>query len=329
MKLTNLAIIFVLIFLPFFLILDLRINAMDKAVQLEDKYDAALKTASQDASTVLSSNVLQEYESDYESSKFFHANKELAVDTFFRSLYLNFSVQDDPIGQGTLASYIPAIVVVDYDGYWIYAMSEYTGPDGTTVYKHTWRPKKPYAFSDEQGNTINFTLDEYLRVYDASSHTWSEGFLRDLQGQTNVPLIDDPHSFEEKRRSVIVSSIQEDLAYFIDKHNEYSTRNGISYTFTLPLISQEEWSNSINDIGIMAFIQGVPLGDQVYNNYAFASGRLVRKQPIVGAVDPATGMKYYYYRSCGFPYQEEITFDSAKDAAAAGYFPKECVNGQK
>lgn len=328
MRITNFAIAFVLIFIPFYIVLDMRTSAMSKVIQLEDQYDAALKTASQDAAMVLNTNVLQEYEAGYQSNKFFNANKELAVDAFYRTLYLNFNVQNDPVGQGALASYVPAIIVVDYDGYWIYAMSEYTDADGSPVYKHMWRPKKPYAFTDDNGNTFNFTLDNYLRVYDARSRVWHEGFRQDLVGKTNVSLIDDAQSFEQKRRSIIVSSIQEDLAYFIDKHNEYASRNGISYTFTLPQIPQEEWTNSIDDIGVMAFIQGIPMGDQFYNSYAFGSGRLVRNESIIGAVDDATGMKYYYRSSCSFPYRAEETFDSEKDAAAAGYFPKECVNGQ-
>lgn len=326
MKITNLAIAFVLIIVPFFVVSDLRVSSMNKVLQLEDHYDTALKTASQDASVILNMNPLQEFEASYQSNKFFKANKELGVDSFFRTLYMNFNVEDDPIGQGNLASYVPAIVVVDYDGYWIYAMSEYTGNDGSIVYKHVWRPKKTYAFTDDQDNSINFTLDSYLRVYDATERKWYEGFREDLQDQTNISILDDPEQFEQKRRSIIVSSIQDDLAYFIDKHNEYATRYGISYTFTLPQIPQEEWTNSINDIGLMAFIQGIPMGDQFYNNYAFGSGRLVRKTDIYGAVDDSTGYKYYFRSSCNYPYRIEETFESEKLAASAGYYPLECFN---
>lgn len=95
--------------------------------------------------------------------------------------------------------------------------------------------------------------------------------------------------------------------------------------FKMPLIPEEEWVNTINDVGIFAFIQGIPVGDQIYNNYAFGGGRLVKKSSIHGGVDPATGNKYYYQSRCTVPYQPAEIFDHKKDAARSGYFPAECV----
>ncbi|MEF2964206.1 hypothetical protein V3851_00060 [Paenibacillus sp. M1] len=327
MKITNLAILFVCIFFPFMLVLDMRTNDQETVLQLEDQYSAALRTAIQDAGKVLNINELQEYEAAYESEKYFKVNKELALDTFFRTLYLNFGVANDPIGQGTLASYIPVIGVTDYDGYYLYAMTEYVDATGQKIAKKMWRPKKPYAYSDNRGNAINFTLDSYVYAYDAVRGEWVKGYREDLEGETSIPLLNDSANFDTVRRSTIVRNLQEDFAYFINAYNEYSTRYGISYTFKLPEISQEEWTNTVSDIGFMAFIQGMPVGDQTYNNYAFGGGRLVKKTNYVGAVDNRTGIKYYYKEGCSFSYEPQENFDNAEEAAAKGYFPKECVNG--
>lgn len=325
MKITNWAILFVCIFIPFFLIMDFRTSDLESVSELNHQYTIALRTAAQDAGVILSMNEMQEYETEYRSIKFFKVNKELAIDTFFMTLYLNFGVERDPIGQGALAAYVPAIVVLDYDGYYLYTMTEYTDTNGEIIYKHMWRPKKPYAFADSAGNSINFTLDEYVHAYDATTQKWVQGFRYDLQGQTYIPLLNDESSFETLRKSIIVKSIQDDLAYFINKHNEYATRNGIHYSFKLPEIAQEDWVNSINDIGIMAFIQGIPVGDQYYNSYAFGGGRLMKKVVINGGIDDTTGLKYYYQSDCAYSYRVEEKFDSKKDAAAEGYYPRECV----
>lgn len=325
MKIINWAILFVCIFLPFFLVMDVHTADLKTVAALNQQYTKALRTAAQDAGVILNLNELQEYEAEYQSDKYFKVNKELAIDTFFQTLYLNFGVNNDPIGQGALAAYIPAVVVMDYDGYYLYVMTEYTDASGEKNYKHMWRPKKPYAFADDAGNSFNFTLDEYVHVYDAASKTWVKGLRQDVMKKTNASLLKDTASFDAKRRSTIVKRIQEDLAYFINQHNEFSTRNGIHYTFKLPSIPQEEWVNSINDIGMLAFIQGIPVGDQFYNNYAFGGGRLVKKTVINGGVDERTGMKYYYQSGCNYPYRVEETFDSVRDAAAAGYYPRECV----
>jgi hypothetical protein len=326
MKITNLAILFICIFVPFYLVMDFRTGDQKTAQALSDQYSASLHTAVQDASQMLNMNVLQEYEAGYQSRKFFFANKERALDTFFRTLYLNFDVVNDPVRQGALAGYIPAVAVIDYDGYDLYAVDEYRNANGERVFKHMWRPKKPYSYSDNRGNSINFTLDSYVYAYDFYAKAWVEGFREDLEGTTNIPLLENAANFEAMRKSVIVKSIQQDLAYYINKHNEYATRYGVHYTFRLPQISQEEWVNSIDDIGIMAFIQGIPIGDQFYNNYALGGGRLVKKTEIKGAVDPSTGIKYYYPSTCSYGYREDETFSSERDAAAAGYYPKGCMN---
>lgn len=325
MKITNWAILFVCIILPFYLVMDLRTAHLKTVQTLNHQYTVALRTAVQDAGVVLNANELQEFEAEYESEKYFKVNKELAVETFFRTMYLNFEVDGDRIREGALAAYIPAIIVMDYDSYHIYAVSEYRDAEGQIVYKHLWRPKKPYAYSDASGNIINFTLDGYVRAYEAASGEWLRGFQHELQHKTYISLLDDAQGFEAMRRSTIIKRIQEDLAYFINDHNEHAIRNGIHYTFKLPSIPQEEWVNTINDIGILAFVQGIPVGDQFYNNYAFGGGRLVKKTVIYGGIDEATGFKYYYQEGCGYSYRIEETFDSRKDAAEAGYFPKECV----
>ncbi|MEK4983587.1 hypothetical protein [Bacillus sp. FSL K6-6540] len=325
---TNLAIIFVIIFSPFFFIMDIHTRDQIYTDQLKDQYTTALRTAAQDAGMVLNINESQEFESGYESDKFTRVDKDLALDTFFKTLYLNFTSNNDHIGQAALISYVPAIAVLDYDGFFIYANDEYKDTEGMPVYKHSWRAKKPYAFADDAGNVINFTLDNYVIAYEVSTQRWIQGFQRDLIGQTTIPLLDDPVNFEAKRRSTIVKSVQDDVAYYINKHNEYATRIGVSYTFKLPTIPEEDWVNTLNDVGLIAFIQGIPIGDQYYNNYAFGGGRLIKKKEVLGGIDPQTGYRYYYRSDCNFPYQIEEVFESEKEAASKGYYPKECINNQ-
>ncbi|AWP25196.1 MULTISPECIES: hypothetical protein [Paenibacillus] len=329
MKITNFAIIFILIFFPFYLILDLHISDQHEVNKLNEIYSAALRTAVQDSSAMLNQNELQEYEAGYQSPKYFNANKEIAIDTFFRTMYLNFEVDNDYIGQGALASYIPAVGIIDYKGFHIYAFSEYQNSEGQTIFKHMWRPQKPYSFADNKGNSVNFTLDQYVYAFDASTKSWIEGYQPELQGRTNIDILNNPDLFESVRRSTIVKTVQTDLAYYINKHNEYASHYGVTYNFKLPEIPMEDWTNTIDDIGVLAFVQGIPIGDQYYNNFAFGGGRLVKQPVIYGAVDQQTGLKYYYRDSCSYPYRIEEAFSSEKEAAAAGYFPKECFNGSQ
>ncbi|NGZ74502.1 hypothetical protein [Saccharibacillus alkalitolerans] len=321
MKITSFSIIFVMIFFPIFRIASMHLDDQDEALRLSGRYNAILKEAVRDAGYVLNDTAEQDYQPGYGSKKFFRANKERAVDTFYRSLALNFGAEDDPVALGALAGYIPAIAVIDYDGYFIYATESFVDSSGQTRLKAVWSPKKPYAYSDAEGNTIQFTLDSFVKSYDKETATWIQGFREEIASRTTIKLLQNAETFENVRRRAIVNAVQDDLAYAINRHNQYATRYGIDYVFTLPQVSKEDWDNGIDDIGIAVFLQGIPVGDRSYNNYAFGSGRLVRSKTVYGAVDPVSGIRYYSREPAELPAGIEETFESEKEAASSGYFP--------
>lgn len=312
---------------PLFMIIAFHVQDQREVQLLEVKYRSALRTAVQDGGRVLNMNEYQEKEAGYQSAKFFRVDKELALSTFMHTMYMNMDIEDDPVAQATLQAYIPVVVIMDYDGYYVYTSDEYQDDKGNTLREPLWMAKKPYTYSDALGNSIHFTLDQYIEAYDARLGKWVKGQEKEIGRDTMIPLLQEHDKFEQIRRSTIVSSIQEDLAYYINRHNEWAARNGISYLLTLPMISQEEWNNSVDDIGMMAFIQGIPVGDRYYNDYALGGGRLVKGPNIYAGVEEMTGIKYYYRNSCSFPQvSKEEVYQSAKDAAAAGYFEKTCNN---
>ncbi|GAB6930175.1 hypothetical protein JCM10914A_41580 [Paenibacillus sp. JCM 10914] len=325
MKITDLAIIFTAIFLPMFIILGFRSENLEDIRYVELKYSSALRTAAQDAGFMLNVNASQGMEPAYDSLKFMNADKELALESFAKTLYINMGIAEDPAAQAALWWYIPALVVIDYDGYYIYALQSYESDAGEEVLQHVWSPKIPYAWTDSIGNSVHFTLDSYVNVYESASRQWQRGYQKELSGRTLVRLLDNEDTFEQMRRITIVNQIQEHLTYYIQRHNQGALRNGISYNFMLPYIAQEEWLNTIDDIGLLAFIQGLPIGDQYYNNYALGGGRLVKNPVYYGSMDHR-GIRYYYREVCSFGDAILEVFPSAKQAAAAGYLEKSCVN---
>lgn len=185
-----------------------------------------------------------------------------------------------------------------------------------------WGTKKPYAYVDSAGNSLSFTLDQQVLAYDAVSRGWHEGLRQDIRQQTTIPLLQDVALFEQVRRTTIVRAIQDELAYRINRYNEIVSRNGISYTFTLPLISDEDWNNTVDDVGVLAFVQGIPMGAKVYNSYALGGSRILKKPTIIGAKKGT--MKVYFRSSCGYSYPAEETFSSEQAAARKGYMPLFC-----
>ncbi|MBV6717216.1 hypothetical protein [Paenibacillus chitinolyticus] len=318
------SLIFVIIVFPLFFHTNLRVKEQELSEEIIMRYDQGLHAAVQDAAFSLKLNEAQDHEAKYDSIKNFRANKEYAVDSFYRTLFINFGVSDNPMAQNVLKTYVPALAVIDYDGFWIYTDEKYKNSKGETEFRQLWKAKKPYSYSDDAGNSLSFTLDDYVVAFDAATQTWREGKREEVAAMVGgrISLLNNPSTFEEVRRSTIVRSIQDDLGYYINYHNEFAKRFGSTYTFTLPTISQEEWNNTIDDIGIMAFIQGLPLGINYYNNYALGGGRLVKKPSIYGAI--RNGIKIYYRSNCNFPDEVVEKFTSEKAAAAKGYFPRAC-----
>ncbi|WP_433946598.1 hypothetical protein [Paenibacillus sp. SN-8-1] len=320
MKITDLAVLFILIVGPFLWLSSVHSQDRLEAQHLSSRYTAALRTAVQDGGTQLNDNELQMYEAGYASAKYFRANRDKALDTMLHTLYLNFGIGEDASAQRAFMNYIPVVVVLDYDGYYIYQSSEYTGEDREPLTDYRWSPKKPFAYADKQGNVIHFTLDRYVTVFDAAVGKWMSGPLEEVSRDSNVPLLHQEDLYEAKRRTVIVQAIEQDLEGTISRHNVYTVRLGMNYHFTLPSISGEDWNNTVDDIGIMVFLQGIPVGDKYYNNYALGGGRLIKRSVIQGGIDQVTGIKYYYRESCNPGYKLEEVFTSEREAAAKGYF---------
>lgn len=337
MRITNFAILFIVIILPFVVINMLNVEAQIDSLFLESRYNSAIDAASQDAATMLIYNAKQGNEALYESPKSVRLNKEKAAEAFFQTLYLNFGVADDPYAQGALARYVPALVAIGYDGYFIYSEQEYIDAKGEVLIKHAWSMKKPYSYQDAKGNLLSFTLDDYVTVYEASTKSLKRGYLFEvdpttgrkytssLWSETDVPLLIDTTNFDSVRRQVIVAHIQDDLEYEINKHNHLVRRYGVAYTFTLPTIDQEEWNNTVDDVGVLAFVQGIPVGNQYYNNFALGGARIMKKPEIKGIT--VNGIKYYYNRSiCESSVVYHETFPNEKVAAENGYHPLSCLN---
>lgn len=332
MKIINFVMAFVIILLPFHYLNNYKVNTQRLTNNLELRYNAAVDTAVRDAADSLKFNVDQNKELQYQSRKKVNVNVSAGIESFWNTLYLNFEAQNDSVMQGVLKNYVPAIVIIGYDGYHMYTMDRYKNKSNETEVKHLLQPKRPYAYVDQYQNSLSFTLDDFVTVYERTTDTWHYGKRSELAVQIpSVPLLQDETTFNSVRMTTIVNTIQEDLQYQINYYNEHAKRYGISYTFTLPTISQEDWNNTVDDVGVLAFVQGVPMGNTTYNHYALGGSRLIKSHPIKGAINKQTGLKYYFRSYCEGIYspndfEVQETFGDEKEAALAGYIPYSCNN---
>lgn len=321
MKMISWALVFVILVFPLFFKNQLRGIEQERAQEKMVLYDGALRAAVQDAAFALKLNEDQNLENRHDSTKRIRANKERAVEAFYETMFNNIGIRDDITAQGLLKTYIPVLAVIDYDGLWLYTNEMIRNAEGEQENRQVWKAKKPFAYADDQGNSFSFTLDDDVYVYDAAAQAWFTGSREEVAMLTDhrILLLDDPDMFDQVRRTTITSVVQGNLEHFINAYNGYTRRLGITYTFTLPRVEQEEWNNTVNDIGVLSFIQGVPVGLHTYNNYALGGSRMVKSPVIYGYL--RQGVKVYFRESDHYAGEIIEKFSSEREAAQAGYFP--------
>jgi len=318
MKITDLAILFVFITLPFVIMLRVKsdnlLNVEYKSMLL-NKY---LDTAVEDASKAM-------VEKGTDNSLSLSRGK--AVAAFFRTLYANLGIIHDETAKQSLKAYIPVIAVIGYDGYWIYSLETYRNENGELVEDMLCKPKKPYVYKSN-GFSYLFTLDDYVKVYDSAGNMFYEGRREEvMQNLPDDRILNDRELFEQIRKRTIVEAMKSDVNIAINEHNNYAEKYGISYHFSPPSIPDDDWQKNIEDVGILSFFQGMPigLGGERFNSFALGAARIVRKKAYY-IQQHSNGLYYYHRETCPLVTDRDNVYDSRQECALKGAFPCHTCN---
>lgn len=169
-----------------------------------------------------------------------------------------------------------------------------------------------YAFTNWARNLSGVkqeVYDEAQRKYIATP-IQVEGEVKDIFVITET---NDP----EKKTSPITIHKREIMKNLINSNLNLSISNygKGSYEFKLPVLTDSDWEQVFNNISLITFFQGVPIGLKYYNNYAIATSTTNREY-----VDPGelffTGEDNNYHR---------VYCEKSKDVAYTGYRSVEYV----
>ncbi len=311
MKITDIAILFVVITLPFVQILRVKSDNLEATAYKTVLLNRYIDTAVEDASAAM---IITDADKNISVSRY------KATSTFFQSLFLNFNARDS-IDQNRLMAYVPVVILIEYDGYSTLSMEEYNNTAGDSELKMLWKPKKPYAYESE-GYVYMFTLDNYVFVYDSRTNIFHEGTVDELRSQIPASLIQDDDLFQNVRKRTIIEAIKEDVNNAINQHNTYAGMFGISYNFSPPSISNDDWHRNIEDVGFLAFFQGLPigLGGERFNSFALGASRIVRNKHYYIQQD-TNGLYYYHKEQCPVVLDKQKVYDSREECAKMGAFP--------
>jgi len=169
MKIQNLAIIFSIIVVTIALTMSLVIRNKIASMRMESMYNQALMGATFDAMKAFEVNTEEnKYSGIPESLK---RDAKAAINIFMTSLALNLKTSG--ASEDWVRSYLPAVAITMYDGYYIYTPEFKTTAEGTedesTKLEHKLQPYiyygKTYEISSTKKVVLNYTLDNFVVAY--------------------------------------------------------------------------------------------------------------------------------------------------------------------
>ena len=102
---------------------------------------------------------------------------------------------------------------------------------------------------------------KYEQVWEGN-HTKIFQFNSSLNIEGNIE--NETSQFNQHRLEIIKRKIETNLAIAISNYNSYSN---VSNVFQMPELKDDEWDQIINNISLISFLQGMPIGGKVYNGY--------------------------------------------------------------
>jgi len=325
LKLHHFTITFALIAITFIVISDIRMEHLNTALNSKIEFDRCIDTAIDDAVR----HLLEVGENNQ-----IVINKEKAIESFFTSLYASFGILTNRDMQKQLDLYFPVIAVTVEDGYYIYYWDEYKDSDENTYAIHRWSEKLPYFYEDENF-LYRFTLDDHIILFDKNDKLEPSGIQKVYQLNYNDIGDKFPYAFDTSehillnhdkfhtlRKTTIASLIENSMAYYISHHNKIASNYGITYNFSLPPISHNEWLPYLDNCSIFVVFQGYPFGNEagdVYNRFASAGAKI--SKDALYYIEQVDWYRIYHRSGCPEMKEDRYLFDTEP------YFTvEECVN---
>lgn len=121
--------------------------------------------------------------------------------------------------------------------------------------------KNAYEFTNRLKN--DYGIYNYLstnNAVDKSLNTNKNIFDGDIEEKDS--------NFNQHRLAVIRKAIEKNLSIAIANYNNYTN---VKTNFQMPELKEDEWDRILNNVSIISFMQGLNIGNKVYNGYSIVT----------------------------------------------------------
>lgn len=315
MKITDFALLFIAIIVPYILVLYINVTFTIKAEEMEMYYqnmiNAAVEDAAYEMKQVESSDKQIDYGYSGKDNKKINVNAQVGVDAFMEAMYNYLGIRGNEAAESYFSLFVPAIAVIEYDGVRVSQVETITGEDGFSAVDRVLRPKRYFAYTysiarrggeyvlvtggttDDavSTHTVEFTLDNLIvhRGYDFAydeNMPATSFYMEDAKNNDALVagVIGDDAKTEmkskvvshllEMKSSVIGDAVANELSYAVNANNFYSKQAGVTYSFSFPATTEDDLYGMVDGVGIVAFVQGISIGNKYLNTKAFGMSTL-------------------------------------------------------
>jgi len=317
MSIIKFAVIFTLISLPFYFITDYQLQQILVGENMKEQYETIINNAIDDGTLALRLFVQESLEQEHK--KELQLDQKEVLNAFLASYHYGFKAISKS-EQQKVDQYILGIIIIDYDGYYVYGTQKVRALDGSSVFRQVLSEKYPFIYTTNN-HTMFMTLDNHVTVINRETWAKEEGEVADI---STLPVGVSVDGYDHFRRSTIGNNIEEALQLVVENHNKYTQIQGMSYEFYLPIADNDFQNMPISDVGLLVFIQGQPIGNKGYLEMSSLNqGSVLTRSDILGYQDGATHSYYYCTADCTHPHTDQPlkVFRSKEEAATAGYYP--------
>lgn len=180
-----------------------------------------------------------------------------------------------------------------------YMIKNGSGFQSTSAYEYY---KSAYDFStwliNDSGlkNITQENMEDSLKK-DFSANTGTKCIF-DTTQDDNDPMISSS-VFNEHRIAVIRKSIETNLTTAIANYNSQS---GSNYEFVMPKIDEVSWYSIENNVSIISFMQGMPIGQKYFNDYSVITNtkneEVINSQSVYVVTQNDDGNYEYHQPGC-------------------------------
>lgn len=342
MKLQNMTVIFIIIMIPIIIVTSYYIGLQIKTITMQKDYTVKLQTAAKDSIQALEINTVEWNSASSNLADSKRRDVLASINTFTTSLANNMGIGG--AGRGRIQTYIPAIVYTMYDGYYIYSASLMQDQDTTekdengndvdygrtqfdennkikyketSSYQYILKPYSPYSARYASGNTnitVNYTLDNYIRVYGTVNGEYQakEGYLvvcDDDAGVDNVSQNGSISGITYRGATIKPETLKENVYIVGEEVKEYKY---IYDQYDNKLYWDEDESNyfSVDKYNNKVYLQNaLPEGDagfSITNRFRKISIPMYDNredewtvQKVFQILNPGGGYKFYYENQSG------------------------------